>query len=91
MLKKSLSEMICEKFDIPLECLSSTPFAQITGNSIASIDGCIAIKKYETDEIIIRTKEYILTVKGAELSMLTFSQGRVSIKGEISSYSVECV
>ena len=91
MLKKSLGELICEKFDIPLECLSSTPLAQITGNSLVSIDGCVGIKKYETDEIIIRTKDYILTVKGSELSMITFSQGRVSIRGEIASYSIESV
>ena len=89
MLKKSFSELICDKFDIPLESLSSTPLVQITGNTLMSIDGCMSIKKYETDEIIIRSKEYLLSIKGYELSMLTFSQGRVNIKGEIFSYSIE--
>ena len=89
MLKKSFGELICEKLDIPLECLSSTPLVQITGNTLVSVDGCISIKKYEADEIIIRAKEFMLNVKGIGLSMLTFSQGRVSISGEIYSYAIE--
>ncbi len=91
MNKKSFGELICNKFDIPLECLSSVPLTQITGNSMMSIDGCVGIKKYETDEIIIRTQGYILNIKGNSLSMITFSQGRVNIKGEIFSYSVEAI
>ena len=45
MLKKSFSELICDKFDIPLECIASVPNAQFVGNSQLSIDGCIGIKK----------------------------------------------
>ena len=89
MQKKRWGELISEKFDIPLEGLSSVPSAQFIGNSILSIDGCIGIKKYETDEIIIRAKNHVLKITGNELSMLTFSLGRVSIRGEILSYSIE--
>lgn len=89
MQKKKLSEIISEKFDIPLESLSSVPSAQMIGNSMLSIDSCIGIKKYETDEIIIRTKNFLLKIIGEELSMLTFSQGRVNIRGTIFSYSIE--
>lgn len=91
MQKKSIGQMISEKFDIPLEAISSVPTVQIIGNSIMSIDGCAGIKKYETDEIIIRTKTYMLKIIGTSLSMLTFTQGRVSIRGEISSYSIESI
>ena len=91
MIKKSLTQIISDKFDIPLDCLASTPSAQLIGNSMMSIDGCLGIKKYETDEIVIRTKDYILRIIGSSLSMLTFSQGRVSIRGEIFSYNIECL
>ena len=89
MQKKKLSEIISEKFDIPLDTLSSVPNAQMIGNSMLSIDGCIGIKKYETSEIIIRAKSHILKIVGEELSMLTFSQGRVCIRGKILSYNVD--
>ena len=91
MQKKGLVQIISEKFDIPLECLSSVPSAQLIGNSVLSVDGCIGIKKYESEEIIIRTKEFLLKITGNELSMLTFSGGRVSIRGEIKAYGIECI
>ena len=89
MLKKGLGQIISEKFDIPLECLSTVPNAQIIGNSMLSVDGCVGIKKYEENEIIIRTIGFILKINGNELSMLTFSGGRVSVRGEIHSYGIE--
>lgn len=91
MPKKSIGQIISDKFDIPLDGISSVPNVQMIGNSIMSIDGCIGIKKYETDEIIIRAKDFMLKIIGNELSMLTFSQGRVSIRGEIKTYSIESV
>lgn len=89
MQKKSIGQLISEKLDIPLEAMSSVPTVQIIGNSIMSIDGCVGIKKYETDEIIIRAKAYMLKILGSSLSMLAFTQGRVSIRGEIFSYTIE--
>ena len=91
MQKKSIGQIITEKFDIPLEEISSVPTVQIIGNTILSIDGCVGIKKYENDEIIIRAKEYLLKISGSSLSMLTFSHGRVNIRGEILSYSIESI
>ncbi|MBQ7226492.1 MAG: YabP/YqfC family sporulation protein [Clostridia bacterium] len=91
MSKKSFSQFINEKFDIPLDAIASVPTAQMIGNTILSIDGCVGIKKYETEEIVIRTRDYMLKISGESLSMLTFSNGRVSIRGEISSYCVERV
>lgn len=89
MLKKGLAQIISDKFDIPLDGIASVPNAQMIGNTMLSIDGCVGIKKYETNEIIIRAKDYLLKIIGESLSMLTFSQGRVSIRGEIFSYSIE--
>ncbi|MBP3495407.1 MAG: YabP/YqfC family sporulation protein [Clostridia bacterium] len=91
MHKKKLEEIISDKFDIPLEGISNVPNAQFIGNTILNIDGCIGIKKYECNEIIIRTKDYLLKIEGASLSMLAFSQGRVSIRGIIMKYTIERV
>ena len=91
MIKKNISQAISDKFDIPLDGIASEPNVQMIGNTLMTIDGCIGIKKYETDEIIIRSKDYLLKICGNSLSMLTFSQGRVSIRGIIVSYNIECV
>lgn len=89
MRKRHIEELLSDKFDIPLDGIASIPSAQMIGNTQLNIDGCRGIKKYEADEIIIRAKDFVITVCGSELSMLTFSQGRVSIRGNITSYSVK--
>lgn len=91
MRKRHIEEILSDKFDIPLEGIASVPNAQFVGNSQLSIDGCIGIKKYESDEIVIRAKDYMITVSGSSLSMLTFSQGRVSVRGLIFSYAIRAV
>lgn len=91
MLKKKLEQFFSDSFDIPLEGILDIPSAQVIGNSQLNIDGCIGIKKYETTEIIIRCKHHILKISGEDLSMLTFSQGRVSIRGKIYCYQIEGV
>ena len=91
MLKKKLEQFISDSFDIPLEGILDIPSTQIIGNTQMNIDGCVGIKKYEISEIIIRCKHHILKIIGDNLSMLTFSQGRVSIRGNIVSYQVERV
>ena len=89
MQKKSLDKIISKVFDVPLDGISSIPCANLIGNTILNIDGCIGIKKYETNEIIIRCKTFLLLILGEELTMITFSEGRVSIRGIIKSYSLE--
>ncbi len=89
MIKKNFNEIIADRFDIPLNGIASVPNAQLVGNTHLSIEGCIGIKKYKDDEIVISSKSFILYIKGSSLTMMTFSQGRVSIKGYINSYSIE--
>ena len=89
MIKKKLEKFFSDSFDVPLECILDIPNAQIIGNTQINIDGCIGIKKYEQTEISIRCKHHLLNVSGEQLSMLIFSQGRVSIRGIIKNYLIE--
>jgi len=91
MNRRSFGEIISDKFDIPLNGIASVPQAQFIGNTQLNIDGCIGIKKYKDDEIIIRCKSFLLFISGSSLSMITFSQGRVCIKGFIKAYVIEKV
>ena len=90
MLKKQkIGAAISENFDIPLDGILDIPSVHLIGNSNIDIDGCVSIKKYDLEEIIIRCKGYVLKILGSNLSMVTFSKGRVSIRGIISSYTIE--
>ena len=88
-MKNKLAKLINEKFDIPLEGLITIPSVNIIGNTILDIEGCIGIKKYESDEIIMRAKDYIIKISGRDLTMLTFSHGRINVRGVIFSYQIE--
>ncbi|MBQ3589768.1 MAG: YabP/YqfC family sporulation protein [Clostridia bacterium] len=89
MIKKKMSDIISDKFDIPIDGILDVPNAHFIGNKHLDIDGCMSIKKYDIDEIIIRCKNYLLKISGSELSMLEFSKGRILIKGYISQYQIE--
>ena len=90
MLKKhAIGTFISDNFDIPLEGILEIPNAHFIGNSNLDIDGCVSIKKYDFEEIVIRCKDFIIKICGENLSMVTFSKGRVSIRGIIRLYSIE--
>lgn len=91
MIKKRIGEVISTSFDIPLDGILDLPNAHLIGNNQLDIDGCQGIKKYEDNEIIIRCKRHMLRIKGENLSMLTFSQGRVSVRGVIAQYEIEAL
>ena len=91
MQRKNVGQIISDIFDIPLDGIADIPNAELIGNTFFNVDGCIGIKKYEKNEIILRCKKYILKISGDELLMTIFSQGRVSIRGVIKSYEVEKV
>jgi len=89
MLKKKIEQFFSDNFDIPLEGILDIPSAQMIGDTQLNIDGCLGINKYEINEIIIRCKHHVLKINGESLSMLTFSNGRVSIRGKIYNYQIE--
>ena len=88
MKNRRIGQVISEVFDIPLEGISNVPNAQIIGDSILNVDGCIGIKKYESDEIVLRCKDFCLSILGEALYMITFSQGNISVRGKIINYKI---
>ena len=37
----------------------------------------------------MRAKDYIIKISGRDLTMLTFSHGRINVRGVIFSYQIE--
>lgn len=88
MQNRKFKHIIADVFDVPLEGIANIPNLQLLGNSVLNIDGCVGIKKYEENEIILSSKDFITLIAGAELSMMAFSQGRVSIRGAITDIKI---
>ena len=89
MFKKKIENFFSDSFSIPLDSILEIPNAQFIGNKLLHIDGCIGVKKYDNKEIAIKCKKHIVKIFGDSLSMLIFSQGRVTIRGKIFSYQIE--
>lgn len=89
MLKNKIQKIFFDSFNIPLDAISEIPNAQFIGNKQLNIEGCYGIKKYDKNEIIINCKKHNLSIQGENLSLLTFTQGRLCINGKILSYQVE--
>lgn len=88
-MKKQISQFLFDKFELPVELLTDAPTVQLIGNYVMNIDGCVGIKKYETTEINLRCKNFYISVFGKDLTMLTFTQGRICIRGLILKYEIE--
>lgn len=90
-MKGKFKQFLIDNLDNQTELFFNLPNVQIIGNHMLSIEGCIGIKKYETEEIILRCKSYNVNIVGNKLTMLTFTQGRISVRGEIKRYEIERV
>ncbi|MBQ7760770.1 MAG: YabP/YqfC family sporulation protein [Clostridia bacterium] len=90
-MKNCFFQFLNDKLELPVDGVFDTPNVQMIGNYVLNLEGCIGIKKYETTEVILRCKKYLICVFGKELTMLTFSQGRICIRGEIFRYEIERV
>ena len=89
MIKKKIENFFDDAFSIPLDSLLEIPNVQFIGNKLLHIDGCIGVKKYDKTEIIIKCKKHILKIYGESLTMIIFSQGRITIRGIINSFYFE--
>lgn len=90
-MKGKIQQFLFDNLDIQTDLFFNFPNVQIVGNHMLSIEGCIGIKKYETDEIILRCKNYNVSIIGKDLTMLTFTQGKINVRGEIKRYEIERV
>ena len=90
-MKNLLSQIFYDKLELPIEGIANVPTVQITGDNVVNIEGCIGIKKYELNEIVLRCKAHLLSVYGGDLTMLTFSQGRICIRGVLRKFEIERV
>ena len=89
MIKNQFKKLFSDSFSVPFDSICDIPNAQFTGNKKINIEGCLGIKKYDISEIIIKCKKHNLTIQGNNLSMLTFTHGKLSITGIITSYQIE--
>jgi len=83
--KKPLSQRLCETLDIPMGTFGRVSFVEAAGNRELGISGCVGLLTYTDRRIVLGLCDGMLTVTGESLELCSFSGGRVSLCGIISS------
>lgn len=81
--KKTISQRICESFDIPVGTFGGCSGVEVIGNREASICGCEGLVSYTDGEVILTLCDSTVSVRGEGLTLRSFSGGRISVCGRI--------
>lgn len=85
--KKTVSQRICERLDIPVGSFGRISFVEAAGNRELCISGCEGLRVYTDKKVVLELCDGVMTVRGEGLSLHSFSDGRVSVSGVISGIS----
>ena len=80
-MKKRISELAAERFDIPKDILMDTPRLLISGNREITIENYHSITEYTPETIRIKTRDYTLKIDGADLKLSYISREDLKILG----------
>jgi sporulation protein YqfC len=80
-----LSQRILDKLDIPVGTFGRISFIEATGNREINISGCVGLNEYSASRVVLELCDGFMTIIGSELELRSFSGGRVSVSGIISS------
>lgn len=83
--KLPLSQRILESLDIPVGTFGRISFIEAAGNREINISGCVGLAEYATSRVVLELCDGFITINGSELELRSFSGGRVSVSGIISS------
>ena len=81
--KKTISQRICESFDIPVGTFGRCSSVEAVGNREVSICGCEGLVSYADDEVILNLCDNMMSVRGEGLTLRSFSGGRIAVCGRI--------
>lgn len=87
--KRSLTEWVSTRFDIPADLVSGTGTVELRGRNNLTIRGCRRILKYSPTEMCFRMRGDCLTVRGKRLVCTSYLWGAVVIDGEVDSLSFD--
>lgn len=83
-IKKPISQRLCESLDIPCGTLGRTSFLEAVGNREVTVGGCLYLKTYRDDLVVLELCDGVISVSGRELELKSFSNGDISVSGIIS-------
>ena len=80
-MKKRISELAAERFDIPKDILMDIPRLLISGNREITIENYHSITECTPETIRIKTRDYTLKIDGADLKLSYISREDLKILG----------
>lgn len=81
--RESLPELICRLTDIPADLFSQGMTLEMRGRNELLLCGCREITEYSESVVRVVQGSCNIVVGGRRLSMSSFSEGRISVTGEI--------
>lgn len=90
--KLPLAQRLLRSLDIPLGTFGRISFIEATGNREVNIEGCIGLADYTGERVSLELCDGFVTIRGRGLELCSFSDGRMSVSGMITSinYGREC-
>ncbi|MBQ8509139.1 MAG: YabP/YqfC family sporulation protein [Clostridia bacterium] len=83
--RKPLSQRLCETFDIPVGTFGKISFIEAAGNRELSISGCESLVAYTEECVVLELCDGCITIRGSDLTLRSFTGGRVTVNGIIVS------
>lgn len=79
---KKVTKKISEKTGIPPEVISSTPKLEITGSNKIYIENHKGIKMLTGETIVIRLKDFSVTIEGKNISISEIDKEHIFLTGD---------
>lgn len=86
---RKTTETIIESLDLPQDLFQGMPIISMTGNRKIYISNHRGILIYEKETIVILAKHMQIRIEGKELSIESYSQDELVIRGYISFVGME--
>lgn len=92
VLKDSQLDKTAKMLDLPYEIMPGSFTVEIYENKKITFCGRCEIVRYATDMVALKSKAYLVTVRGENLELESLSNCQICLKGVIGSleYSLLC-
>lgn len=84
---KKKAPQLSKLLDIPLDMVADVPRMTLNDNRELTVENYKSIESYEPEEIRLRNKSYLITIRGKDLRIIAITDEEILISGLIGSLS----
>ncbi len=80
-----LAGRILRSLDLPIGAFGRISFIESVGSREVNIEGCVGLLTYTGEEVSLELCDGSVTIRGRELELASWSGGRMTVSGVITS------